>query len=84
MDLVTVAEGIEGRPQLDRLRALGCRFGQGFYFARPVPAAEFEARLPGGPSAGGVGHAVATAITREAPAWPRITVATRRPATSGA
>ena len=33
-----VAEGIETPRQLDRLRALGCRYGQGFLWAEPVPA----------------------------------------------
>jgi EAL domain-containing protein (putative c-di-GMP-specific phosphodiesterase class I) len=32
-----VAEGIETREQYRLLRNLGCRFGQGFYFARPLP-----------------------------------------------
>jgi EAL domain-containing protein (putative c-di-GMP-specific phosphodiesterase class I) len=31
-----VAEGIETAEQLDRLRALGCPFGQGFHFHRPI------------------------------------------------
>ena len=38
--LETVAEGIEAPEQRDALRALGCALGQGFYFARPMPAAE--------------------------------------------
>jgi diguanylate cyclase (GGDEF)-like protein/PAS domain S-box-containing protein len=33
--LEAVAEGIERREQLDTLANMGCRFGQGFYFARP-------------------------------------------------
>jgi EAL domain-containing protein (putative c-di-GMP-specific phosphodiesterase class I) len=33
-----VAEGIETREQYDLLRQLGCRFGQGYLFSRPVPA----------------------------------------------
>ena len=33
-----VAEGIETAGQLDTLRALGCQFGQGYYFSQPVPA----------------------------------------------
>ncbi len=32
-----VAEGIETREQYRLLRNLGCRFGQGFLFARPMP-----------------------------------------------
>ncbi|MEX2504178.1 MAG: EAL domain-containing protein [Egicoccus sp.] len=35
-----VAEGIETEAQLERLRALGCRYGQGFFWGRPVPARE--------------------------------------------
>jgi len=32
-----VAEGIETRKQYELLQQLGCRFGQGFLFARPMP-----------------------------------------------
>jgi EAL domain-containing protein (putative c-di-GMP-specific phosphodiesterase class I) len=32
-----VAEGIETCEQYHLLRDLGCRFGQGFLFARPMP-----------------------------------------------
>jgi diguanylate cyclase (GGDEF)-like protein len=38
MDIV--AEGIETPEQYTRLRELGCQYGQGFYFGRPVPPAE--------------------------------------------
>jgi EAL domain-containing protein (putative c-di-GMP-specific phosphodiesterase class I) len=31
-----VAEGVETAEQLDRLRAMGCEFGQGWLFARPM------------------------------------------------
>ncbi|HWV85583.1 MAG TPA: EAL domain-containing protein [Capillimicrobium sp.] len=37
MGMRTVAEGIETPAQAERLRALGCRMGQGFLFARPMP-----------------------------------------------
>jgi len=33
-----VAEGIETREQYSLLRQMGCRFGQGFLFARPLSA----------------------------------------------
>lgn len=33
-----VAEGIEDETQLALLQSLGCDFGQGYYFSRPVPA----------------------------------------------
>lgn len=35
-DLTVVAEGIERQEQCDRLVALGCRFAQGYLFARPL------------------------------------------------
>ena len=43
--LRVIAEGIESAAQVVRLRELGCELGQGFHFARPVPAAELEHRL---------------------------------------
>jgi predicted signal transduction protein with EAL and GGDEF domain len=36
--LEVVVEGIETEAQLERVRALRCRFGQGFYFSRAVAA----------------------------------------------
>ena len=41
----TVAEGIERLEQRDGLRALGCLLGQGFFFARSLPPAEFDRLL---------------------------------------
>src|SRR6185295_10979784 len=38
----SVAEGIEDEEQLAQLKTLGCEFGQGYYFSRPVPATEAE------------------------------------------
>jgi EAL domain-containing protein (putative c-di-GMP-specific phosphodiesterase class I) len=40
LGLVLIPEGIEEPEQAEALRALGCRFGQGFLFGRPVPAEE--------------------------------------------
>ncbi|BDF34033.1 sensor domain-containing phosphodiesterase [Lachnospiraceae bacterium] len=37
----TVAEGIETEQQLEFLKSLSCDIGQGYYFCRPVPAADF-------------------------------------------
>ena len=43
-----VAEGVENAEQLERLTALGCPLVQGFYFARPQPAADTERLLVAG------------------------------------
>jgi EAL domain-containing protein (putative c-di-GMP-specific phosphodiesterase class I) len=40
-----IAEGIEGYQQAEILRKLGCTVGQGFLFARPMPAEECMAFL---------------------------------------
>jgi EAL domain-containing protein (putative c-di-GMP-specific phosphodiesterase class I) len=40
--LSVVAEGIETIHQLHQLRILGCEFGQGYLFSRPVPVEEAE------------------------------------------
>ncbi len=40
LGLRTVAEGIENESQRDELRTMGCHLGQGYLFARPMPAAE--------------------------------------------
>jgi EAL domain-containing protein (putative c-di-GMP-specific phosphodiesterase class I) len=40
--LNVVAEGIETLHQLHQLRILGCEYGQGYLFSRPVPVEEAE------------------------------------------
>ena len=45
LGLSLVAEGIENEDQLAELRRLGVREGQGFRFARPAPAGDFEELL---------------------------------------
>ncbi|GAB4570978.1 MAG: hypothetical protein Tsb008_01100 [Rhodothalassiaceae bacterium] len=40
-----VAEGIENSEQHLRMRSLGCRFGQGYLFSRPLPAEDAEAHM---------------------------------------
>ena len=45
LNLETVAEGIETDEQLGRLRELGCRFGQGYLFSKPVEASAAEKLL---------------------------------------
>ncbi|MBS3933019.1 MAG: bifunctional diguanylate cyclase/phosphodiesterase, partial [Truepera sp.] len=46
-DLTVVAEGVETEFQRASLQRMGCRYGQGYLFARPVPAAEIRAWLSG-------------------------------------
>ena len=43
LDLRTVAEGIEDEGQAEQLSTLLCDEGQGYFFARPQPAAEIRA-----------------------------------------
>ena len=38
MQIETVAEGIKVDEQAEMLRSLGCEFGQGYYFAKPMEA----------------------------------------------
>jgi diguanylate cyclase (GGDEF)-like protein/PAS domain S-box-containing protein len=45
LSLTTVAEGIEDHHQFMTLKRLGCELGQGFYFARPVPAEQIAPLL---------------------------------------
>lgn len=43
--LNVIAEGIESIHQLHQLRILGCEYGQGYLFSRPVPSEEAEVLL---------------------------------------
>lgn len=43
LDIDTVAEGIETEQQREHLMMLGCELGQGYLFAKPMPADELEA-----------------------------------------
>jgi diguanylate cyclase (GGDEF)-like protein/PAS domain S-box-containing protein len=45
MHLTTVAEGVTGSEQVAQLQALGCELAQGFYYFKPLDAAEVEALL---------------------------------------
>lgn len=45
LGLVTLAEGIETKEQLEFLRALGCQQGQGFLFSPAIPEGEIAAEL---------------------------------------
>jgi EAL domain-containing protein (putative c-di-GMP-specific phosphodiesterase class I) len=43
LSLSAIAEGVEDGDQHEALVQVGCEFGQGYHFARPVGAAEIEA-----------------------------------------
>ena len=47
MGLITIAEGVETREQADRLRAMGCFLGQGWYFGRELSVDDATATLQG-------------------------------------
>ena len=45
MNLDVVAEGIETEEQRKKLLSLGCEFGQGFLFSRPMDSCQVESLL---------------------------------------
>ncbi len=42
LNMPVVAEGVERKEQVSFLRSIGCEYVQGFYFARPMPVADYE------------------------------------------
>ncbi|OIR02383.1 cyclic di-GMP phosphodiesterase Gmr [mine drainage metagenome] len=52
LKMSVIAEGVESAQQLDMLRDMGCEEIQGFYYSRPVPAAEFARFLQAGELSG--------------------------------
>jgi len=62
-NLKAVAEGVETIDQLERLQGMRCDFGQGFHFARPLPAEEILELATAQRAAGGS----ALAASRPAP-----------------
>ncbi|NTV11701.1 MAG: EAL domain-containing protein, partial [Zoogloea sp.] len=43
LGIKVIAEGVESAEQRDILLAAGCDYAQGYFFAKPMPAADFEA-----------------------------------------
>lgn len=65
LEMEVVAEGIETLRQLEKLRDLGCKLGQGYLFAAPVRAEDAEKLLAEGLSISSVFDT--TAVPNEAP-----------------
>lgn len=42
LNLETIAEGVETKEQVERLKSFGCDYVQGYYYAKPMPREEFE------------------------------------------
>jgi EAL domain-containing protein (putative c-di-GMP-specific phosphodiesterase class I) len=53
LDLTTVAEGVETVEQADLLRGMGCQYGQGYLWSRPVPFPDYVELLTG-PAVGAI------------------------------
>ena len=45
LGLECIAEGVETEYQLQVMRDNGCDIAQGYYYDKPLPKEEFEARL---------------------------------------
>lgn len=45
LDIAVLAEGVETPEEVEALRVLGCSLFQGFFFARPLPAEKFVAKI---------------------------------------
>jgi diguanylate cyclase (GGDEF)-like protein/PAS domain S-box-containing protein len=60
LGLQVVAEGIETEPHSAKLQKLGCRFGQGFYFSRPVASDAMRTLLDANYAAIGDGSSLAS------------------------
>lgn len=41
LGMKTVAEGVEGREEVEFLKSVGCDLLQGYYFSKPIPVSEF-------------------------------------------
>lgn len=42
LHLPSIVEGVETAEQVDFLKCIGCEYAQGFYFAKPMPVADYE------------------------------------------
>ncbi|MDQ1709108.1 MAG: hypothetical protein QOG49_493 [Frankiaceae bacterium] len=67
LGLAAVAEGVETREQAEALQAMGCRFAQGYLYAKPLPADQLLAVLRGSTRLGSHGERT---MSRGRIAWP--------------
>lgn len=42
LGIAVIAEGVEEKAQADYLKSIGCYYIQGYYYAKPMPAVEYE------------------------------------------
>lgn len=47
LDMTVIAEGVEEKHQVDFLSKLGCDYIQGYYFAKPMPRAQYQNLVDG-------------------------------------
>ena len=45
LDMPVVVEGVETEEQVGFLRSIGCEYAQGYYYAKPLPVADYEILL---------------------------------------
>ena len=45
LEMPVIAEGVEKESQVRFLKNIGCEYVQGYYYAKPMPAAEYEKML---------------------------------------
>jgi len=64
LGLKVVGEGVEHPAQAAALRSLGCDYGQGFLFGRPMPAEDFATLLGGWSTDAAVAYSRAAAASR--------------------
>ncbi len=49
LSMPVITEGVETAQQAGFLRSIGCSYAQGYYYARPMPVAEYEKLLDAAP-----------------------------------
>ena len=45
LGIETVAEGVETKKDEELIRSMGCDYGQGYYYSKPLPANDFYSFL---------------------------------------